>query len=166
MEDKTTDLGPRKKHAKILAQKIIKEIGMTEAPTSLWKVIQHIQTSRALDVQRMNVGEKVSGLLVVCKEIDGEYATIGFNQNHSWHRRRFTIAHEIGHLLLGHTHSDHADDSHNEKEANAFAGELLIPTALIKKDCKKSLDIEALAGLYNVSKEAITIKLMDTRLIR
>ena len=165
MKNNLLDLGPRKKHAKSLAQKVLKEIRAVEAPVSLQRVIEHIQTTRTLDVLKMDVGDKVSGLLVVCKKVDGEYATIGFNQNHSWHRRRFTIAHEIGHLLLGHTHSDHVDDSHNEAEANAFAGELLMPTAFIKNDYKKLPNLEKLSKLYRVSSQALTIKLMDARLV-
>lgn len=38
-------------------------------------------------------------------------------------RRRFTLAHELGHILL--THGDDSDQS--ERSANCFASELLIP---------------------------------------
>lgn len=58
-------------------------------------------------------------------------------------RQRFTIAHEIGHILLGHEGISHRDTSYtiykdliermNEVSANAFAAELLMPELLLRK---------------------------------
>ena len=42
-------------------------------------------------------------------------------------RRRFTQAHELGHILLGHTRDGPAE----EQEANRFAGELLMPAPVL-----------------------------------
>ena len=161
-----TDLGPRKKAAKALAQKVIKAAGITVAPVSLQKVIEHLQGTYKLDVKRMHVGDKVSGLLVVCKQVDDEYATIGFNDAHPWCRRRFTIAHEIGHLIFGHACTKGTGSgSYDEREADIFAGELLVPTAFIKKDFPRQPDLHELSKLYRVSDQTLTIKLMDARLV-
>ena len=44
-------------------------------------------------------------------------------------RQSFTLAHEVGHIYL-----DHQDDSpDNERQANAFAAELLLPQVLASK---------------------------------
>ena len=59
------------------------------------------------------------------------------NPSHHPHRRRASIAHELGHLLLEHPFAEvvlsdsHADSfaSNYEKQANFMAGELLIPQA-------------------------------------
>lgn len=166
MSDELPVFGPRKKLVKSLAQRLIKDVKISSAPVSLQKVIEYLQTKYTLDVKKIVIGEKVSGLLVICKEVDNEYATIGFNAEHPWCRRRFTIAHEIGHLLLEHTcNKDTEDGSVNETEANQFASELLMPTAFIKKDLKDNLNIQALAKLYRVSDQALTIKLINTRLV-
>ena len=166
MGDDLPDFGARKKHARNLAQKLIKEAKVREAPVSLQHIIEHIQTTRSLVVTRIEVSERVSGLLVVCKSLDGEYATIGFNTNHPWCRRRFTIAHEIGHLLLEHACSrNEGDGSHNETEANVFAAELLMPKIILKKDYANSPDIPTLSRLYRVSDQALSIQLMSARLI-
>jgi Zn-dependent peptidase ImmA (M78 family) len=166
MESNPYDLGPRKKFVKTLAEKVLKSVGISAAPVSLQRVIENIQKTYDLSVKRMNVGEKVSGLLVVCKEVDAEYVNIGFNSNHPWCRRRFTIAHEIGHLLLGHMCSDNQNDgTHNEKEANLFAAELLMPAKLIKKDFANINDVQELAQLYRVSSQALTIRLIAARLV-
>lgn len=166
MENDIPDLGPRKKLVKVLAQKVINGASINTAPVSLQRVIEYLQATHDLDVKKINIGNKVSGLLVVCKEIDSEYATIGFNGNQPWCRRRFTIAHEIGHLLLGHTCTNKQDDgTHNEREANLFAGELLVPTGFIKKDFGNSPDLQVLSKLYRVSEHMLTIRLMDVRLV-
>lgn len=166
MGNEFLDLGARKKVAKALAQKLIKDSKVNEAPVSLYKVVKYLQATRELEIQKIPIGEKVSGLLVVCKEVDGEYATIGVNANHSWYRRRFTLAHEIGHLLLGHTcNKNEGDGSHNETEANIFAAELLMPKVLIKKDYERLMDIKMLSNLYAVSDQALSIKLIGDRLV-
>jgi Zn-dependent peptidase ImmA (M78 family) len=165
MDDDLPDLGPRKKVSRDLASKLIKEVGIKAAPVSLQQVIEHIQTTRALSVQKIQIGEKVSGLIVVVKKLDDEYATIGFNANHPWCRRRFTIAHEIGHLFLDHGCVGESDGSHNEREAHIFAAELLMPKPLLKKDYVNSPDVPTLAKLYRVSEQALSIQLMETRII-
>lgn len=166
MQDDIPTFGPRKKFAKSLAQKLIRDAKINEAPVSLQKVIEHLQTKYSIDVKKVSLGIKVSGLLVICRDVDAEYATIGFNANHPWCRRRFTIAHEIGHLLLEHGCNKNIEDgSLNETEANQFAGELLVPTSFIKNDFSKSPNVQFLSKLYRVSGQALSIRLMDSRLI-
>lgn len=46
-------------------------------------------------------------------------------------RRSFTLAHEVGHILLEHP----SDGALQEREANAFAAELLMPRALAWECC-------------------------------
>lgn len=165
MDDNITDFGPRKKFAQTQAQKLLKESGVITAPVSLWRVIGYLQTTRNLDVQKFDFGNNISGLTMTENSFEQEVVTIGFNEKHPWCRRRFTICHEIGHLILGHTCIRNSSD-HGEKEADIFANELLIPTKLIKADFAKTPDIQALAKLYRVSAAAMTIKLMDVRLIK
>jgi Zn-dependent peptidase ImmA (M78 family) len=166
MQDNLPSFGSRKKLAKDLAKKLLKDSKQTVVPVSLYRVIEYLQTQYNLDVKRIEIGERVSGLLVLCKGVDKDFVTIGFNGKHSWCRRRFTIAHEIGHLLLGHVCSkNQEDESHNETEANVFAGELLVPTTLVKLDYKKTPNLQKLSMLYRVSEMTLTLKLMDAHLI-
>lgn len=69
---------------------------------------------------------------------------IVINKSFSNDRKRFTLAHELGHLLM---HSfpipDHRD---KEKEANQFASEFLMPAESIKH-ALKNLKISSLAEL-------------------
>ena len=60
-------------------------------------------------------------------------------------RKRFSIAHELGHLLMGHivsikkvcSDADMMDwyQSSQETQANFFAGELILPTKLVSSRC-------------------------------
>jgi hypothetical protein len=88
-------------------------------------------------------------------------------------RKRFSVAHEIGHLELGHakqqdfvcTDKDMVaglNDASKESEANAFAGELLLPTRLVAKTCdvaEVTFDpIRNLAGEFRTSLTATALK--------
>ncbi len=110
--------------------------------------------------------------------IEGDVKSIGVNKNHSWTRQRFTIAHELGHYLNGHEYfdedgkvlSDNEFDFNNpihmqEKEANQFASELLMPDEMLKKMLDEvSLDILVLTKKFQVSSQALWIKLIASRL--
>jgi Zn-dependent peptidase ImmA (M78 family) len=131
----------------------------------LQKVIEYLQTEYSLDVTKVNFGNTVSGLMVRITDLDHEHTSIGFNANEPWCRRRFTIAHEIGHLLMGHTCEFGANDN-KEKEADCFAAELLIPKSLLKTDFLKNKNVPALSDMYKVSQQAMSIKIMDDRLLK
>lgn len=77
--------------------------------------------------------EKFDGVSLVS---DSGYPIIVINKNFSNDRKRFTIAHELGHLLM-HSVNNPAIPSHRkdklENEANEFASEFLMPEFAIKK---------------------------------
>lgn len=77
---------------------------------------------------------------------------ICFNTQNNKQRIRFSIAHEIGHIVLGHLYKNEK----LEKEANMFASRILMPMLLIKE-----LGIttpEELANICDVSIEAATFR--------
>ncbi len=62
---------------------------------------------------------------------DGRYI-IAVNENSCCERRRrFTVAHEIGHCVLGHL-SGTENKIENERDADRFAGEFLAPTSVLR----------------------------------
>lgn len=77
-------------------------------------------------------------------------------------RKRFSLAHEIGHLLLGHGPVAFKSDiqilrsARHEAHANRFAAELLMPKCLLKK--YGFLKPEEICGLCQVSLEAARIR--------
>jgi len=92
---------------------------------------------------------EVAGLIKRDVEKGGEsgYA-IFVNAHHSEARRRFTIAHEIGHFVLHRSHIGggimedvllRAEGFSNsqERQANAMAADILMPKALVEQTQKK-----------------------------
>jgi Zn-dependent peptidase ImmA (M78 family) len=59
-------------------------------------------------------------------------------------RCRFSLAHELGHLVM---HQQPGNGPDQEKEADAFAAEFLMPAADIRSDLTGAIDLARLAGL-------------------
>ena len=123
---------------------------------------------------------ELAGMLI--RDDNGKGAVIGVNSLHHPNRRRFTIAHECGHLQLHQGRRAYVDRSPlrvnlrdevsslamdaEEIEANRFAAELLMPYEMIRADLSGvGLDIEdeealrELCERYRVSLQALTLRL-------
>jgi len=101
---------------------------------------------------------------------DGQ-KVIQYESSHSRVRQRFTIAHELGHHVLGHTAQgkQFRDTPNNyrmssapaEVEANTFAAELLMPASVVDFAIftKNIRGIKNLAKAFDVSEAAMAIRL-------
>jgi len=105
-----------------------------------------------------------------------EEKSIYVNKSDIPQRQRFTIAHEIGHIVLHHdfgtsefTQVDYrnANNSydHKEWEANAFASALLMPKDKAIEIWKSIQDVDDFANIFKVSKLAASIRLQNLGLI-
>lgn len=163
--------------ARKLARDLLKKAGVKEPPTSLRTIITHLQKEHELGVfPDSTLRDGISGMLVTVEtelldKQDERYDEIRYNEKHNWHRKRFTIAHEIGHLLFN-TSCNKSFLSFDfikdpiEVEANQFAAELLIPLASIKKDLKNPGDkVPEIAWKYIVSQEAMGWKISSCNLL-
>jgi Zn-dependent peptidase ImmA (M78 family) len=74
----------------------------------------------------------------------GEIALIGYFPGEQGDRDRFTMAHELGHLVL-HTFRPHCQDA--EGEANRFAAALLVPRDRAITDISERLSLAGFARL-------------------
>lgn len=121
-----------------------------------------------------------------CSAVDPETgaAYILINSDKPRVRRRFTIAHELGHLALGHLHGGEmvVDEtvrgkSPREREANAFAAGVLMPAKGVKGALRRlkarlgehpgPVDwIVWLAASFGVSEQAAAYRLANLRLIQ
>jgi hypothetical protein len=72
-------------------------------------------------------------------------------------RQRFTVAHELGHHALGSTHGFAGGVAQKafEREANAFAGELLVPGRMLRD--QGTTDAADLRRLFRVSRKTLEI---------
>ena len=89
--------------------------------------------------------------------------TIEVNTSRHVHAQRFTIAHELGHHVMGHDSCGSVDLQ--ERQANVFAAELLIPLPLLRHALTKIRGLGALSQLFLVSKEAMQYKLNEHGLL-
>ena len=115
--------------------------------------------------------DSLSALIV---EVDqGDYV-IGVNQDHAHTRRRFSVAHELGHAVLRHEagyYLEFFDASMgeppnfryaDEREANAFAAAFLMDERWLREDWANGRrNVYELSQRYGVSEEAMSFRLMN-----
>jgi len=99
---------------------------------------------------------------------------IRYNRNDPLVRKRFTVAHEIGHFVLGHNDaprdtpenfSASTTDS-RERSANQFAAELLMPENAVRQAAMggRFSSVEELADVFKVSGLAMSFRLTNLKL--
>lgn len=157
---------PRYGYARQMARRVLKDCSITEPPVDL----KHILDKQGYEYIEVDTfPKKVDALFV---ETDGA-CYFAVNACHHLHRRRFSVAHELGHILLKHNLSYYETDisidnpptsqthtsteSAFEKEAHAFAGELLIPLEMLKKEFGRTQEINVLAKKFLVSRDAMGV---------
>lgn len=141
-------------------------------------------TERTLDAD-------VSGVLIV----KGDAKHVLINQEHNARRKRFTISHEFGHLVLHDMSNDRmivdtdvrvyqrvgqaespaynqagsSTTPREEKEANLFAAALLMPAPWLQAAARELHDddsfVEVLAKKFDVSEQACFIRLQQLNII-
>jgi Zn-dependent peptidase ImmA (M78 family) len=164
------------------ASDLLARCSITAPPVDVEVIADHLQVKLLHELGPSDV----SGFLTV----KGGRAAIGVNSEHSETRQRFTIAHELGHLVL---HREAFEKPHVDKfetifrdsqsssgedrlevEANLFAAELLMPETLLSEsvrrqsrpfDIVEDADLKTLAAEYGVSPQALLIRLGSLKLI-
>lgn len=154
------------------ARGLQRKLKITSLPVPLDRIAKHFGAKVTYSI----LEDGVSGLLYK----KGGKTVIGVNALHPETRQRFTIAHELAHLVLhqgdifvdkGHMYRDSRSGQgidQKEIDANAFAAELLMPEDLVRKElASSSIDLEdqdelaALAEKFDVSMQALTIRLKN-----
>jgi len=170
----------RKKIEEVTAQ-LLDELNINEIPVPIRKIAERI----GLNIHPYDLGENISGVLVIEKE----QGTIGINPLESSVRQRFTIAHELGHFILHKNNNDSlfvdkdfkvlfrnqestTGELKREQDANAFAAAILMPKNILKKKIDElSLDltdedaVKSLAQMFDVSAIAMTYRIANLHLL-
>ncbi|MDR2440743.1 MAG: ImmA/IrrE family metallo-endopeptidase [Planctomycetaceae bacterium] len=150
--------------AKNKAKEVLEGNLIVEPPV----VAQKLAESYELDVRyyifKLEYKE-VAGFIDVSKN------TIAVNGEDSPARQNFTIAHELGHYLLGHDldgteytclFRDPTKQKNTpiEQEANCFAANLLVPTMMLQRylDRFSFADDEQLSRIFGVSTDVIRFR--------
>lgn len=154
------------------ARAVLKQHGVTSAPVPVDRIARQL----GVRVQFAPLDNDLSGMA----HIRNGVVVVGVNSLHAPNRQRFTLAHELGHVVLHRSilesavHVDRvllrdrtssAGVDRQEIEANAFASELLMPTdilnsllggrAVILDDDK---EVAALAKRFRVSESAMRFR--------
>lgn len=122
------------------AEAFCKKHNIQSYPVDILKICKDLD----IVVYSQNLEQGVSGLILISKDDIREYdnfkKVIVVNDKDSNARKRFTIAHELGHYILHKTdemdyyaHRENNADMYSSEEidANSFASEILMPTNLV-----------------------------------
>jgi Zn-dependent peptidase ImmA (M78 family) len=167
----------RPRYAKIqsLVRELLAQNNVQSAPIPIILIAQNCGAI----VRYQAFNNEISGVLVR----NADAAVIGVEKNQLPARQRFTIAHELGHLLLHSGEQVHVDKQFRlnfrsavsataqdveEIEANAFAASILMPerfvrrdTANLQFDVEDEQEVRSLALAYGVSAQAMALRLIN-----
>lgn len=169
MDEDLKKTKPDLKKARHAAAGLFKAAKLTSSPIAINSLVN--TAKEVYDVTVAAVPDKMfSGKGDAMTQMRGDMIFIVYNDDKPVVRKRFSVAHELGHLYLGHLHGHSSDDldteNFDEIEANAFAAHLLMPPNLVRKDIKSGQkDPGQLAKKYNVSIDAMWLQLRNSGLI-
>lgn len=129
------------------AQHLLQEHRITHPWIDVYALAAKIPAVKG--IEELGLNNDISGALLPVD--DGQWLIV-VNKAHAESRRRFTVAHELGHLLLHQYTTPHADrrlrlrdarssegSAFEEIEANQFAAELLMPREFVVRSVQKHL---------------------------
>lgn len=146
------------------AQKVLKESKITAPPVDLLTILQ----AHGIQYEEMDDFPDTVDALIIERGRE-TYAAVNGRQH--LHRRRFSLAHELGHFFLhrggyGSGPVVTIDDPPSEEdlvptkdpaesEADMFAGELLVPLVMLKTHARKG--VAELSRIFLVSEHVISV---------
>lgn len=162
------------------AQELLDQMQITDVPVPVEKIAR----AQGAVVRHSALDDELSGMIYIQ---DGQ-PIIGVNALHHPNRQRFTIAHEIGHLVM-HSHlltgEVHVDKEFRmgvlnrdgkatlgsdliEIQANRFAAALLAPRAFMEQaladkssDIDEEVPLDALSRKLRVSKQMLEYRIKN-----
>lgn len=128
-------------------------------------IIQLLEDKGIKVIELEDVDTKFDGLATF---VNDSIPVIVINQNFSIERKRFTLLHELGHILLN---LKECEDKQEEQFCNYFASEFLFPAKLVFREFgekRKHISLEELKSIqekYGISIQAIVYKLSELGII-
>ena len=177
---------PPSSRASQIARKVLATHHVMKAPVPIEKIVGHYA-----EVVFEDLPDDISGMLVPLPSCAKtlQWAVV-VNAGHAKVRQRFTLAHELGHILLHKYTTPHADgrvrvrfrddnssrgSDYEEIEANRFAAELLMPERMIRSlaarinfdladeqdDSSAVFAMVQLASRFEVSVQALSLRIAN-----
>ncbi len=148
------------------AARLLESAGVSKEPVSLRDVVS------ALNLELVQKTREPFTCEAALEPLGDGHAIVlrGYSDEH---RRRFTIAHEIGHFVL---HAERVGPERGggvnaawqaqEREADQFAAELLMPEPLVRQAVvEQGADVDRLADRFDVSRQAMKTRLRRLGLV-
>ncbi len=128
-------------------------------------IIQVLEDKEIKVIELEDVDEKFDGLACFA---NSKYPIIVVNKNFPVERKRFTLLHELGHLLLD---LPDCETDIAEKYCNKFASEFLLPKYMVidefggKRNHITLPELIATQKKYGISIQAIVYRLVDAKIL-
>lgn len=165
-----------RRRARHAVRRLLRDQGVGDSPpVDVYRIARNLGIEVVERPKLVVQGEEASGFLLRTR---GRTICV-LNEDDHPNRKRFTVAHEIGHYLLHPFQETYIDwnfrnnkssegTDHREIEANGFAAELLMPEELIRAEVPSPLNviedderIRGLARRFRVSPQAMTHRLTN-----
>jgi IrrE N-terminal-like domain len=152
--------------AAALRNRYIDRFGGTETPVPVEQIAEDLLGLSVAESEEL----QVSGVLLPAQR---EIWLNAGEARQSPGRRRFTIAHEVGHwvcqciegwstpIFCRSTDVGVGEGRQLEREANVFAAELLMPEPLVRRHFARDSSTDGLAASFGVSSEAMAWRLYN-----
>lgn len=170
MDEEQTKNKANKVAARNAAKKLLKDANITDPAVQIKDIFPIVK--QTFDVTITGVDDRIfSGKADAVTQARDKSIFILYNKSRAVVRQRFSVAHEIGHLYMGHLHGnssmDNGTDNFDEIEANEFAACLLMPPDMLRRDVRAGMkDTQAIADRYGVSQDALWIQLTNTNILK
>jgi Zn-dependent peptidase ImmA (M78 family)/transcriptional regulator with XRE-family HTH domain len=161
------------KQGELLAQRLRSQSGLGDAdlPTDLGQLAADVEDKFNVDVAIEPLESGLDGLAIWRRH----YTLIMVSSSIAAHRQRYTMAHELGHLMAG-DQGDIVDENINysrtpaETRANAFAAAFLMPAGALRAATGEHSTpteelIADLLARYRVSLDALAFRLHNLGII-
>lgn len=140
-------------------------------------LVHFATTKLGIKYSEQDLDNGVSGFLRQTEENSSVYEIV-VNKNHGPKRKRFTVAHELGHFFMhkhlisrsmqpafraeaGTMNKNDLIKEYHEVEANRFAASILLPEEKVREKHANGMRVSELAAYFNVSEMAVGYRLKN-----
>lgn len=163
-----------------VAQMILDRLGIEEVPIPIVAIMKSLN----FQVVAGELKDEISGIIGIDDDLAKNFKSskvIAINNKDNVGHQRFTMAHELAHYLFDfdvsnqivyyNTYNTFEDENEEERRANYFAANLLMPEKKFKKEfdnvvIKNNLyvTVEKLSQIFQVSGEAVRRRISELSL--
>jgi hypothetical protein len=129
-------------HARIKARQVARDHGFVRPPVIVHTIARQLGFTVKPSDRLGSLRARLVGTLI---EVNADEPPVA---------QRFSVAHELGHHFLG---TQHGNGETAEREADAFAGELLVPGPMLREAMRTTTNAVELRALFKVSSEVLEI---------